>query len=239
MERSTGDISVLVLAGGLATRMRPLTEKFPKILLEVAGRPFLFHQLELLRKNGFRNIIFSTGYLGELVEEAFEGNKEFKDFNIAFCHDGKNRLGTGGATKNSLDLLTDIFVVLYGDSYLLYDYSKILKSFDETKYNALMTVYHNEDLHDSSNVYFENGDIVKYDKIDKTSDMKHIDWGFNIFQKSAFENFKDLEIFDLSEVFQKSLKDNKLQGFEVGQRFYEIGSIDGLEELNTFLRKNL
>ncbi|MBF0301163.1 MAG: NTP transferase domain-containing protein [Oligoflexia bacterium] len=233
-------VKVLILAGGLATRLRPLTTNYPKILLEVGDRPFVYHQLRLLALNGFKRVELLLGFKGELVESYIRDNELEKLFNlkITYLYDGPKLLGTGGAVKRSLDRdkgsdSSDMFVVLYGDSYLDYDYQKILNSLDKSCL-ALMTVYKNDDSFDSSNVVFKDGEILVYDKKNKTQEMKHIDWGFNIFHRDIFLSFHEIyqkEIFDLSEVFQFALKNNCLQGYEVNKRFYEIGSNQGLQEL--------
>ncbi|MBF0361690.1 MAG: NTP transferase domain-containing protein [Oligoflexia bacterium] len=246
--------TVFILAGGLATRMHPLTSNYPKILLEVNGRPFIYHQLKLLAQNLNKNececkrVVLLLGFKGELVESYIKDNQldSLFSLNISYVYDGPQLLGTGGAVKRALEAQDDTFIVLYGDSYLDYNYDLILNEFTPASASAsasasalaLMTVYKNNNSFDSSNVLFKNGKIILYDKKNKVPEMEHIDWGFNLFRRLAFDEFPmKSKKFDLSDVFQHSLRMGRLQGYEVNKRFYEIGSHSGLEELNNLLAK--
>jgi len=229
------DVTALILAGGMATRMRPITQKIPKSLIEINNKPFIDYQIELLEQQGFKRIILSVGYKGKMIENYLKQKNRLCD--IKFSYDGENLLGTGGAVKNALSLLSDTFLVLYGDSYLKADYAPIVEYFNERKksFNSLMTVYKNKDYYDTSNVLFKGGKIINYSKSDKSSDMQHVDWGLSVFHQSAFINFEEKKAFDLSEVFTSTLKSDQLVAYEVFDRFYEIGSVQGLEELKKFL----
>jgi NDP-sugar pyrophosphorylase family protein len=144
----------VILAGGLATRLRPLTERIPKALVEVVGRPFLEHQIELLKRNEITDIILCVGYLGEMIEQRY-GNGDALGVRIRYSFDGARLLGTGGAIKKALPLLPDSFFVLYGDSYLPVDYQAVAAAFWKAGRPALMTVYANCDAWDTSNVWFD------------------------------------------------------------------------------------
>lgn len=230
-------IKIAILAGGLATRLRPITEKIPKSLIDINGKPFLWHQIKLLKKQGIDHLVICTGYLGELIEEYFGSGKDF-GVNIEYSHDGKTLLGTGGALKKALPLLGDEFFVMYGDSYLEADYREIYSFYENNKENrsGLMTVYKNKDAFDKSNVVFKNKEIVVYDKKNKHEEMLYIDWGLGIFNKAAFEKFSQQDTFDLAELYRDLVQKKALLGYEVKNRFFEIGSVSGIEELREKLR---
>jgi N-acetyl-alpha-D-muramate 1-phosphate uridylyltransferase len=229
------DIPVAILAGGLATRLRPLTEKIPKVLLPVAGKPFLTHQLELLRGQGIQNVVLCLGHLGEMVVKEF-GNGREHGVKLDYSFDGPKLLGTGGALRQALPKLGSRFFVLYGDSYLPTPFAPIADCFDRSGRRGLMTVYRNEGLYDTSNVVFRDGQIVIYDKKLRLPEMQHIDYGLSLFRASVFEEQPAGQAFDLAEIMTQLVSRNDLAGYEVSQRFYEIGSHAGLAELETLLR---
>ena len=227
-------LPVALLAGGLATRLRPITAKIPKLLVEVAGEPFFTHQLRLLKAAGLTEIILCVGYLGEQIVELYKDGSNY-GVNIKYSFDGPKLLGTGGALIQALPLLGDSFYVLYGDSYLPIDYRKIGDHFINSGKQGLMTVFENKGLYDASNVWFENGEIKVYDKKAKLPEMKHIDYGLGLFKASAFKGYSKTEVVDLAEVQKKHVSQHELCGYEMKERFYEIGSPEGLAELNTLL----
>jgi NDP-sugar pyrophosphorylase family protein len=225
---------VAILAGGLATRLRPLTEKIPKVLLPLAGKPFLAHQLELLRAQGITRAVLCLGYLGEMVEQEF-GDGHAWGVQLSYSYDGPKLLGTGGALRRALPLLGEKFFVLYGDSYLTTPFAPIAEFFERSGKEGLMTVYRNEGLYDTSNVVFRDGRIVIYDKQTRLPEMHHIDYGLSLFLSSAFEAWPEGKPFDLAEVMQQLVAKGQLAGYEVAERFYEIGSPEGLAELEKLL----
>lgn len=226
--------TLVLLAGGLATRLKPVTETIPKSMVEVAGKPFIEHQLLLIKNNGIKNVIICAGKFGDMIQDFTEKNNSF-DLNIKYSFDGSKLLGTGGAVKKALKFTGDNFFVMYGDSYLTTDFIEVGNYFQSEGANGLMTVYRNEDKFDKSNVEFADGKIIKYDKRSTDDKMKFIDYGLGIFNRRAFDDFKDQEVFDLETVYQGLLKKDELTGFEVKDRFYEIGSFKGLEETGKFL----
>ena len=228
------EMPVAILAGGLATRLRPLTEKIPKVLLPVAGRPFLEHQLELLRGQGIRRAVLCLGYLGEQVVEKF-GDGSAWQMELRYVFDGPKLLGTGGALRIALPLLGDKFFVLYGDSYLTAPFGPIAEFFERSGKQGLMTVYRNEGLYDTSNVVFESGRIVAYDKKLRLPAMHHIDYGLSLFRSRVFQQRAAGQAFDLAELMTELVSKGELAGFEVPERFYEIGSPSGLAELERLL----
>ena len=230
------EIPVAILAGGLATRLRPITEKIPKSLVPVAGKPFLAHQLELLHARGIRRAVLCVGYLGEMIRRDF-GDGDKYGVKLDYSLDGEKLLGTGGAIKRALPLLGEEFFVLYGDSYLPVDYAPIAEFFQRSGKLGCMTVYRNEGKYDTSNVVFAGGEIKVYDKKAKLPEMRHIDYGLSLFKRSLFDAFPANQPFDLVEVMGKLVRERQLAGYEVRERFYEIGSPTGLTELEMLLKK--
>jgi NDP-sugar pyrophosphorylase family protein len=226
---------VALLAGGLATRLRPITEKIPKVLVPVAGKPFLEHQLALLRQQGLTRVVLCLGHLGEMVRDQF-GDGSAHGVRLDYSFDGPKLLGTGGALKQALPLLDDRFFVLYGDSYLTEPFGPVAEFFVRSGQPGCMTVYRNEGLYDTSNVVFENGVIRVYDKSRRLPEMRHIDYGLSLFRRSVFDEWPSDQPFDLAEVMRRLVDRGQMAGWEVGERFYEIGSHAGLAELEERLR---
>jgi NDP-sugar pyrophosphorylase family protein len=225
---------VAILAGGLATRLLPVTEQVPKCLVDVAGRPFAEHQLLLLREHGLREIVFLVGHLGEMVRDRLGDGGRF-GVRVRYAFDGPRRLGTGGAIRQALAELGPRFFVLYGDSYLECDYAAVERSFRQSGRRALMTVCRNDGRWDRSNVEFADGRIVRYDKSAADAAMRHIDYGLGAFTAQAFEGWRAGESVDLADVYRSALADADLAAFEVAGRFYEIGSPGGLAETTRYL----
>ena len=233
---SLADIPLAILAGGLATRLRPITETIPKSLVSVAGRPFIEHQLEQLRREGIRRVVLCVGYLGEMVRDVVGDGSRF-GLRVDYSFDGPKLLGTGGALRQALPLLGDAFFVLYGDSYLPIPFAPVAETFLKSGKQGLMTVYRNEGSHDTSNVVFDDGRIRTYDKKARLPEMRHIDYGLELLKPAAFDPFAGREAFDLAELLQDLLHRDQLAGHEVLTRFYEIGSHAGLTELDALLGK--
>jgi len=230
-------IPVVILAGGLATRLRPVTERIPKALVPVAGEPFLAHQLRLLRSHGFRSVVLCIGHLGEMIEEAF-GDGSSWGMRIQYSYDGPVLLRTGGALVKALPMAGPTWFLLYGDSYLRIDYAAVYETYRAGGKPALMTVLENRNAWDRSNVLFEDGRILRYDKHAPTPEMHHIDYGLGIFDSSVFAGRKQ-EPFDLSDVQTDLVARGEMTGYLATERFFEIGSPAGLQELETFLNPTL
>ena len=230
------DLPVALLAGGMATRLRPITEKIPKLLVEVAGEPFFSHQIRLLKKSGITRLVLCVGYLGEKIVELYGDGSKF-GVTIEYAFDGPKLRGTGGALIAALPKLGDAFYVLYGDSYLPIDYRAVGEFFLRSGKLGLMTVYENHGRYDTSNVWFAEGEIRVYDKKNKVPQMQHIDYGLGVFRAAAFDGFPRDTVVDLAEVQKSLVAREELAGYEIKERFYEIGSHEGLRELDTLLRQ--
>jgi N-acetyl-alpha-D-muramate 1-phosphate uridylyltransferase len=228
-------LPVVILAGGLATRLRPLTEQVPKILIDVAGRPFAEHQVALLQAQGVQDVVFCIGHLGEQVEAAI-GDGQRWGLRCRYLYDGPTLRGTGGAVQRAIPLVGPAFFVMYGDSYLECDFGAVERAFHASLKPGLMTVYRNDDRFDRSNVELADGRIVRYDKIHRDDQMRHIDYGLGILTEEAFLPWAGSTAgFDLSSVYQRLVARDALAGYEMSDRFYEIGSLEGLAETRALL----
>jgi NDP-sugar pyrophosphorylase family protein len=222
-------LPVVILAGGLATRMKPITEKIPKSLIDIKGKPFIYYQLKLLEKNDVDYVILCLGHLGEQVVEYLNSKTNFV-MQIDYSFDGEKLLGTGGAIKYIGSKLPEVFFVLYGDSYLDVEYKKIESVYFTSGKKGLMTIFKNDDQWDSSNVIFKNNKLIKYSKKDKSERMNYIDYGLGILNKKVFAKYSEHDSFDLAGIYEELSECNELYGYEVFNRFYEIGSKNGLKE---------
>ena len=156
-------LPVALLAGGVASRLRPITATVPKALVEVAGQPFIVHQLKLLHREGVQRVVLCVGHLGEQIE-AYIGDGRRFGLRVAYSLDGDVLMGTGGALRRALPLLGEAFFVLYGDSYLDVAMPPIELAFHRQNLPALMTVFRNEGRWDTSNVLFDGSRVIRYDK---------------------------------------------------------------------------
>ena len=220
----------------MATRLRPITQNIPKLLVEVAGEPFFTHQIRLLKQAGLTHLVLCVGFLGEQIVELY-GDGSRWGVKIEYAFDGPKLRGTGGALINALPRLGENFYVLYGDSYLPIDYTAVGEAFQSSGQLGLMTVFENQGRFDQSNVWFEGGEIKVYDKQNPSPQMHHIDYGLGVFRAAAFDGFSREVPVDLAEVQKALVARRQLAGYELKQRFYEIGSPAGLAELDTLLRR--
>jgi len=227
-------LPVALLAGGLAKRLRPLTEQTPKALVDVAGDPFIFHQLRVLAERGVSQVVVCAGYLGEMIRAAVGEGQRF-GLEVRFSFDWPKLLGTAGAIRKALPLLGEAFFVQYGDSYLTCNYLEVQNSFRQSGCLGLMTVFRNQGQWDRSNVQYEDGRILDYDKLNQTDRMHYIDYGLGVFGQEAFDSVPADQPGDLVHLYQDLLRRGELASFEVKERFYEIGSFSGLEELRRHL----
>jgi NDP-sugar pyrophosphorylase family protein len=224
---------VCILAGGLGSRLSEHVRRVPKPLVEVAGAPFLDHQLRLLAANGVRRVVLCVGYLGELIER--EIGPERHGIVIAYSYDGPGLDGTLGAIRRASPLLGERFLVLYGDTYLRVDYRAVVSAWRAGAQPAIMTVLRNDGRWGASNAVLAAGLVERHDKANPTPEMRWIDYGLGGLSESSLAIVPEDER-DLSVLYGQLAARGELMGFEVYQRFYEIGSPDALAETDAFLR---
>jgi MurNAc alpha-1-phosphate uridylyltransferase len=229
---------VAILAGGLATRLRPITEEIPKSLIEVAGEPFICHQLHYLRQQGINSVVLCIGYLGEKIQEVV-GDGSRWDMHVSYSPDGPALLGTGGALRQALPLLGEHFFILYGDSYLPIDFSDVGKTYAASGKKGLMTVLQNQNQWDKSNVEFNAGQIIEYNKTLIRPQMHYIDYGLGLLQGDGLHAYPAEQSFDLSKVYNELSLAGELAGYEVFERFYEIGSHQGIADTQAYLLEKI
>ena len=219
----------IILAGGKGTRVKKYTKNKPKCLINVNGKPFLYYQLDCLKKNNINNVIVSAGYLNNKIK-SYVNN--FIDFiNVKIISDGKP-LGTGGATFKSLKYLKNNFFIIYGDSYFNFKIHKLVK-----RNLATMAIFKNNNKYDKSNIEIKNQGKILYYKNNINKKLKFIDYGVSFVNKQIFKGIEKNKKFDLSEFFQEISKKNMLSGYEVKKRFYEIGSYSGIKDFKNYLKK--
>jgi NDP-sugar pyrophosphorylase family protein len=225
--------TVAILAGGLATRLRPITETIPKALVDVAGKPFIVRQLNYLREQGISHVVLCIGYLGDMVREVVGSGVSF-GLKVSYSEDGPNLLGTGGALAKAILLLGDDFFVLYGDSFLPVSFSAVQEAYEKSGRPALMTVLKNQNQWDTSNVLFKDGQLIEYNKRAPWAEMAYIDYGLGVVSASVLKQRPVGQPFDLADVYQDLSLQGQLAGLEVHERFYEIGSHTGLKETEDY-----
>lgn len=225
---------IVILAGGLANRLHPLTLKVPKSLVPVNGTPFIQWQLEQIAQQGITSVVMCLGHkASEIIDFVGDGNKF--GLNIDYSVEDYP-LGTGGALKNAEKFLENAFGVLYGDSYLPIDFSLVFENFENLERHVLMTIYENNDKFDTSNVLLRRDKSLYYSKSRKLPQMKHIDYGFSVLDKAVIDSMVAGVPSDLSDTFEALSGIGEVGGFEVLQRFYEIGSFKGIVELEKYLK---
>jgi len=230
-------MQAVILAGGRGKRLRPITDKIPKPMVKIEGKPFLQYQLELLSKYGIKNIVLCVGYLKNMIIDYFRDGSEY-GINIVYSEE-EEALDTGGALKNAQSHLDDLFLVLNGDTYLPINYIHLLYFFKERKPIGMMVVYNNERNVAMNNVQVaDDGRILSYRKSDGGKDLNGVDAGVYIFRKEIVRFFPRRKAFSLEkEVFPKIIERGKMIGFVTNVPFYDIGTPERLRKFIDFIRK--
>ncbi len=229
-------MQIVILCGGKATRLYPLTKKIPKSMMRFEGKPFLEQQLDLLKKNRIFDIVLCVGYKAEQIKKYFGDGKNF-GVEIKYSSDKKRLLGTGGALKKAENLLEDSFLVMWGDSYLPFNFQKAIKFFKKSNKPGMMIVFKNLNKYEPSNVEVKNNLVKSYSKKRKTKKMKYIDYGISIYRKEVLKHLPKNQICDLTKLQQALIKKRQLLAYPAEKRFYQIGSPDGLEELKNYIKR--
>ena len=231
------DVQIVVLAGGLATRLGVLTHDIPKSMVEIKGKPFMEYQLDIFKRSGFKRALICLGHFGEQIETYFGDGSRF-GIEIKYSYEDKP-LGTAGALKNTGTLLDDRFFTIYGDSYIAPDFDDIWNVFRSKNKLGLMTVYKNNNLYDSSNTVIDGNMVTRYDKRNRTPEMACIEYGINLFHKDMLARIPKNCFYELGDVFISLIADDELLAYEVKERFYEIGSPSGLEDFKNYIGVNI
>ena len=229
-------MQIVILCGGKATRLYPLTKKIPKSMMRFEGKPFLEQQLDLLKKNRIFDIVLCVGYKAEQIKKYFGDGKNF-GVEIKYSSDKKRLLGTGGALKKAENLLEDSFLVMWGDSYLPFNFQKAIKFFKKSNKPGMMIVFKNLNKYEPSNVEVKNNLVKSYSKKRKTKKMKYIDYGISIYRKEVLKYLPKNQVCDLTRLQQALIKKRQLLAYPAEKRFYQIGSPDGLEELKNYIKR--
>jgi len=229
-------MDAIILAGGLAKRISKKYKSIPKSMIKIGNKPFIHMQLDELKKNKIYNVVICLGHLSEKIEKYVKENFS-SNMSIQFCYDGNTKLGTGGAIKKATKLLkSENFLLIYGDSYLIYSYKKIINNFLKNKSIAMNVIYKNKNMFDKSNIDIDkNNLIISMDDKKYSQDYEYIDWGMSVFHKKIF-NYLSSTIFELIELKKILIEKKKLQYYEVDERFFEIGSHKGIKDLKIFLK---
>jgi len=227
-------MQIVILCGGLATRLGNITKNIPKSMIEIKNKPFLEYQIVNLKKNKIKDIVLCVGHLSEPIKKYF-GNGEKFGVNIKYSHDGEKQLGPIGALKNAEHFVDDTFFILYGDSYLNLDYQKMYSYFKNQNKLGLMAVYKNFNRFDKSNIIVKNNMIVAYGEKERTKDMIYIDYGTSLLNKKALNLIPKNTFFTTGEFFTNLILKNELLAFEIKERFYHIGNPDALEEFKNYI----
>jgi len=228
-------MKIAILAGGLGTRLGLLAKDTPKSMIRICGKPFLEYQLELLKKNNLEEIVLCVGHLKDKIESYFGNGARF-GVSIEYSKEEKP-LGTAGALRNAENLLGDDFLVLNGDSYLDINYRKIIERYKLGNKIGLMVVYKNNNKYDKSNVMIANELVTNYDRAGRVENMSYIDYGLSVLNKKALKFVPKGKFFQLDEVYRELIKRRELMAFKTQVRFYEIGSVQGLEDFTTIIER--
>ena len=229
-------LPVAVLAGGLATRLLPLTSEIPKSMVRINGAPFVHWQMKMMFEQGVQHLVFCLGHKSEMIRD-FIGDGSQYGINVEYSYDGERQLGTGGAIRNSLPLLGEKFMVLYGDSYLPIKFKSVEDAFLEAKEPALMTVFRNEGKLHSSNVDFSEGLVNRYAKDKNSKELKYLDYGLSCYESAIFIPYHDQAPLDLGDVCTQLATQKLLAGYQIEERFYEIGSVEGIKDFTEYIEK--
>jgi NDP-sugar pyrophosphorylase family protein len=230
-------LQAVILAGGLGTRLGQLTSATPKPMVSAAGRPFLEHEIALLKSNGVDDLVLSVGYLGEKIEDHFGDGRGF-GVSIRYVRDGPTLLGPAGALKRAEPLLEDSFFVTYGDAYLRADYGKVMRRLLESEALGLMTVYKNRGRHGKSDLLVRRGYVVEYDKTRRAKGMDWINFGVSALRKGALSEIQPGRPCGEEEFYGHLIARRQLLAYAVRNRFYEIGTPSALKEFEAFIAKN-
>ena len=232
------DMQVVVFMGGLGTRLGVAYRDAPKSMVDVHGKPFFHYPLQVLKRQGFRRFVFCVGFKADPIQKYFEDGKKYQ-IQIRYVHDGEQPVGTGGALKRALPLLDENVMAIYGDSYIDFEYTKLIDQYDHLKRSddiaAVMSVMKNKGRWGKSNASLKANGRLRYDKGHPSADMEYIDFGATVLNKQAVANRLQDGYCDLADTYKELGDQDRLGGFEVKERFYDIGTPESLQEFRNFI----
>ncbi len=224
-------MQMIILCGGLATRLGNLAKTIPKSMVLIEGKPFLEYQINNLKKHSIKDIVLCVGHLSEKIKDYFGNGKQF-GVNIKYSDDGDKLLGPIGAVKNAEALLEDVFFFMYGDSYLSVDFQKVYSYFMKYNKPALIVVYKNYDKFDKSNLTIKDNMVIGH----REKDAVYIDYGISVIRKKILDIIPKNTFYTTGQFFSNLIKKEQLLAFEAEKRFYHIGDPDALEEFREFIK---
>ena len=232
-------MQAVILAGGLGTRLKPITRQVPKVMVIINGEPFLLHLLRLLKRHGVNEIVLCTGYLSEQVRDVFRDGENF-GLKIRYSEEKGSLLGTGGALKQAQSLLDEHFFVINGDTYLPIDYAEVESAFLKSDKTALMVVYDNrEDTGVKNNVALDSDlMVIRHDKECHDSDLKYVEAGVLVLRRETLNEIKEGERISLEKgLYPGLIQQRQLAAYISRQRFYDIGTPEQQRIFEEFLKR--
>lgn len=231
-------MQAVIIAGGLATRLRPLTNDIPKSLISIEGKPFLQHQIELLNRYDVKEIVLCMGYMGKKIEDYFGNGNKF-GARIIYSYEKEKLLGTGGALKLAEPYLVERFFLIWGDSYVRLNYKEMYDFHikNSSDFDVTIAIFYNIRNYDKSNIIYERGKIKKYEKNSK-DEMKYIDAGIMVINKKILKRIPSGKVFQIENLFSRLAKEGKMKPFLIKKRYYEIGALKGLNQFTKFVKRN-
>jgi NDP-sugar pyrophosphorylase family protein len=223
------------LAGGLGTRLKPITEKIPKAMAEINGKPFLFYFLNMLKKRGFVRILLLVGHFGECIKGYLKNGDEF-GLSVSYSTEDK-LLGTGGAIKKAEDKIDSEFLLINGDTYLDFNYSDFIDTFKRINKKGLLCVFPNKNFEFKNNILIDDSNrIIGYNK-DKLGGLNGVDAGVAIFKKEVLKLIRFDEKISLEEsVYQNLIEEGQLSAYLTRNKFLDIGSFSMLRKAKKVLK---
>jgi NDP-sugar pyrophosphorylase family protein len=228
-------MQIVVLAGGLVTRVQPDAEQVPASLLMVQGRPLVDWQLDRFAASGARSVVLCVDQLGEQIETHVKRGLD-RGLAVGYSYAGAEQVGTGGALRRAFARLEDAFVLTYGDRYLPFDYAaplQDLRAHPETV--ATMSVYRNRDQRSQSHVALDGDWVTKYERGAAEPELDCLDYGAIALRRSALEGIEEGAVWGVEALFRKLARQRRLRAFVAPERFYEVGSPDGKRDLERYL----
>lgn len=233
-------MKVLILCGGFGTRLKPITEKVPKPMILLNGKPILFYLIQICQKNGFKDFIFATHYLSQKIINFFGNGKDFGVKIKYFCE--KKPLGSAGAIKNAEKDLSNNFMVINGDTFIKVNLRKIVKFHHQKNGLGTLVVHRTSHPKDSDLVLFDkNKKIIFFGRnsfITKKTNLGNA--GIFVFKKEIIKFIPKNKFYSIEKnLLPKLIKNKKeIYAYYTNEYIKDIGTFERLKEVEKHL-KNL